>query len=173
MANHSYVKLPTKITGEAAEQLLQDVVRDLWGGRLVVKSYVGPDSTPDRLSWDVYLPNSGTPDEARAMVLGKAPEDDYGFSAWYHTQDASWEFRHPFNHWERWAQDKVQHTIARRMGVENYSDDGTSKPLKVDPDELRDTYRQYVIRNFKEPYRAEDLEGFERHTSSAPEGFRE
>lgn len=164
MANHSYVKSPTPMTGNAAEQLLQAVVQDLWGGRLLVK--VIPGSPPDRLSWDVYLPNSSMPDQW-AMVLWEAPlweasENGYGFLVWYHLQEDSWEFRHPFNSWERWAQDKVQHTIARRMGVETYQDD-----------ELRDTFRQYVTRNFKEPYRAEDLEWLERYMASAPKGFRE
>jgi hypothetical protein len=173
MANHSYVTTPSPLTGEAAEQLLQDVVRHLWDSRLVVKSYVGVDTTPGRLSWEVYLPNSGMTDDHRAMVYGKAPDDDFGFMVWYNTLNGLWEFRHPHNSWERWAQDKVQHTIARRMGVSTYVDDGTSKPLKVDPDELRDTFRQYVVRNFKEPYKAADLEWFKRCLSYAPEGFRE
>lgn len=173
MANHSYVEMPTKLTGEAAEQLLRSVVHDLWDGRLIIQSHEGAGNSSRCLIWTVYLPNSGIPDDSRAMVNGKAPEDDYGFEVWYHPQDGSWEFRHPHNSWERWAQDKVQHTIAHRQGVKNYRDDGTSKPLKVDPEELRQTFRQYVTRNFKEPYKAEDVEWFERCLAHAPEGFRQ
>lgn len=103
----------------------------------------------------------------------KGPGEDFGFVVWYHTDRGLWEFRHPPNGWERWAQDKVQQTIAHRMGILTYRDDGSGEPLKVDPQELRDTYRQYITRKFTQPYKAKDVKWFEQCMAHAPEGFRE
>ncbi len=173
MANHSYVKMPTKIAGEAAEQILLNVVKELWGERLVVESYEGPDAEKGRLSWRVYVPNSAAKDDQHAMKFMKAPDEDFGFVVWYRVNKAYWDFRHSYNSWESWAQNKVQHTIARKMGIPTYEDDGTDDPQKVDPEELRNTYYQYVTRNFPKPHSASDKSWFDRCLSYAPEGFRE
>jgi hypothetical protein len=172
MANHSRVHLKRKITVEEAERLLRKTVNAVLGPTVVVESYepeLGTD--PGRRSWHVFIPGSEQNEDA-AWRLMKAPEDPFGFLVWFHPKGC-WEFRHPSNNWEWWAQDKIQHEIARALDVKTYQDDGSGKPQKVDPEARKSTYRQYITRNFKEPLSAEDQEWIDSLMNRAPEGFRE
>lgn len=166
MANHSYVHLDRKISVEDADRLLRKVVNAAWGDRAVVE-----ECAPEhgRRSWRVFLPGTELHEDV-AMTYNKAPDDPFGFEVWYLLAKATWEFRHPSNMWEWWAQDKVQHEIAQALGIKMLENDGLTR---VDTSVHKTTYRQHITRNFKPPYTAEDQRWFDKLLAIAPEGFRE
>jgi hypothetical protein len=168
MANHSYVELNRAMASfEEADQLIKSVVRDIWGERLQVE--YRPGWSEHEHTWLILIPGSQASAQ-QAKVYMTAPGEPFGFTAYLSKKLDCWEFRHPFVHWEHWAQDLVQHTIAKTLGVKTLDNDG---PTKVNPDELRKTYRAYITRNFQEPYTAEDQAWFDNLLARAPEGFRE
>jgi hypothetical protein len=171
MANHSYVHLSRKITVEEAERLLRRLVNAIWGPKMLVQPYTEA-TEKERRSWWVHLPGSEL-NEDEALKFMKPPSEPFGFLVWFHPSKSYWEFRHPMNNWEWWAQDKLQQEIARALGVKTYTDDGTATPQKVDPDALKNSYREYITRNFKQPYTPEDQRWFDSLLARAPEGFRE
>lgn len=167
MANHSYVHLNTQITVESAEKRLKDLVSALWGNTLVVERYEVKDK--ERFAWHVFAPGTELSEET-AMEYNKAPDDPFGFLAWYCPSKAFWEFRHPSNPWEWWAQDKLQQTLALSYDIRVFENDGLQE---ANPDGLKKTYREYIMRNFHKPYNADDLKWLEGRMSYVPEGFRE
>lgn len=171
MANHSYVNMKKALTFEEGQALLRKVVAMIWGERVAVSHR--PDSTmTDYHVWAVHAPGTIPADYRDSM---KASNEDFGFTVWLSRDGHMWEFRHPFNGWEHWAQDKVQHTLARVLGITWYTDDGTLPDReKVDPDALKDTYRAFLRRNYKDEELDEGTQAFHEHLlSMAPEGFRE
>lgn len=168
MANHSYVDGP-KLKKSDALQTLESAVKSVLGDRLEVVEL--SDTTKD-VHWVVQLPNSAIEDKAEAGSKLLAPGEAYGFLVQYHC-DGMWEFRHPFNQWEHWAQNKIQNVIAQVLGVTTYRDDSTDEPIKVDPSELKDSFRAFITRNFKAPYSESDQAWFDKLLGYAPEGFRD
>lgn len=137
MANHSYVDGP-KLSKKAALQTLENAVKSVLGDQLEI---VELSDTTKCVHWVVHLPNSAIEDRAAAGRISKASGEAYGFLVQYHC-DGAWEFRHPYNQWERWAQDKIQQVIAQVLGVTTYRDDSTDEPIKVDPtEELEATWQ--------------------------------
>jgi hypothetical protein len=171
MANHSYVQSDRKISVEEAERLLRKIVNAAWGDRVVVEEY-----TPEHLveagrrSYRVFIPGTEIQGEKAAWKYMKASNEPFGFLVWFHPKTATWEFRHPPNNWEWWAQDKVQHAIAEALDVKTLENDG---PTKVDTSVHKATYLQHITRNFKQPYKEDDRKWFDRLLATAPEGFRE
>ncbi len=168
MANHSYIKLDRKITVEEAERLLRKIVNASWGDRVVVEEYEDK-AERGRRSWHVFAPGTELHEDV-ALNCNKAPDDPFGFTVWFYPNKALWEFRHPSNLWEWWAQDKVQHQIAQALGMKTLENDGLTK---VDTSTHKDTYRQHITRNYKPPFTADDQKWFDRLMTQVPEGFRE
>lgn len=172
MANHSRVTLKRKISVEEAERLLRKTVNAVLGPKVLVESYEPEKGAESgRRSWHVYIPGSEQKEDA-ALRYMKAADDPFGFMVWFHPKGC-WEFRHPPNNWEWWAQDKIQHEIARALDIKTYQDDGSDKPQKVDPEARKSTYRQYITRNFRTPLSAKDQEWINGLLATAPEGFRD
>src|SRR6185369_9754240 len=108
MANHSYVHPVQNMTGVEAKALLKRVVDFIWPEKgFVVEPFAVEGAERGQLTWMVHLPGSEL-DENNHNVskFMKAPGETFGFIVQFNTQKAYWEFRHPPNNWERWAQDK-------------------------------------------------------------------
>lgn len=165
MANHSYIDIEPGITSSEAHELICSVVQSFWGDRVRV------DQSPDNpRSWIVVVPDSAASRHSK-MFEG----EDFGFCIWL-SRNNMLEFRHPLNNWEWWAQNKVEQQLAFELAKTRkvvWTDDSTDGPQKFDPNECRDTYRQYITRKFKEPYSEDDLAWFDNLLKRAPEGFRD
>ena len=155
---------------DAAEAVLKEIVHGLWNQRLSILKV--PLSERDRIlysaMWHVVIPGTGL-NEASALDKDKAPADEFGFEVWLDIDGTVWEFRHPSNHWERWAQDKVTHILAKRYGT-HIQDDGVGR-MEADPEALKDSFTLFVGRNFPEPRSDSTKKWIARHLAQAPAGF--
>jgi hypothetical protein len=157
---------------DAAEALLRSVVESFWGDRLKVTRETQFEDDIHVGAWSVILPGTEL-SNVEALKWNKAPEDPFGFVVYLCSEGLVWEFRHPPNLWEHWAQDKVQHTIAQKFET-SIDDEGVGE-IQADPAGLKDTYFAYMRRNFTNAQMLTDdgQKWFDYVRSQAPKGFQD
>jgi hypothetical protein len=171
MANSSYILMVDPIEENAATKILKVAAQEVLGSNHRIERVVDWEKSDSALArvWSVYLPGTEIISHREAMQQRKAPDEPYGFMVFLSKSLGQWEFRHPGNPWEMWAQNRVQQLIARHFGLTTYRDEGTEDPIPVDPDALKTTFKEYLI--FKSGGKLSDI--FKYEISTAPEGFRD
>jgi hypothetical protein len=171
MANSSYVLMVDPIEENAATKILKVIAQEVLGPGYRVERVVDWEKSNSALArvWSVYLPGTEVISHQRALQQRKAPDEPYGFMVFLSKDLKQWEFRHPWNPWERWAQNRIQQLIARHFGLTTYRDEGTESPMPVDPDALKATFKEYLV--FRSGGDLPDV--FKHELSTAPEGFRD
>ncbi len=159
------------IEENAATKVLKTIAQKVLGLNLRVERVVDWEKSDSSLArvWSVYLPGTEIISHREAMQQCKAPDEPYGFMVFLSKDLKQWEFRHPLNPWERWAQNRVQQLIARHFGLTTYRDEGTEDPMPVDPEALKTTFKKYLV--FRSGGELPDISKYE--LSTAPKGFRD
>jgi hypothetical protein len=171
VANYAYIRVRVSPGATKAKRvegfepiLKRCVLKALdkrWKVELADFEDVGP-------TWTVTLPGTGLPlPEANKRMM--APDQDIGFTV--SINDRCVAFRHVPNHFETWAQGRVEEELAEYYGRGVFFD-ATSRTKAPKAREYRvgKTFQQYMARNFKKPLSAEDKTYLERYKMSAPEG---
>lgn len=150
MANSSYVRTPQLFYRQVGG-VLRTIVKLLFNDKLHVEVLSDTTRGEEHASaWAVFLPNSEIKTATEAGQYNVAPGDPFGFSVFYIHRDSDFEFRHPLNHWERWAQMRVEHLIAE-MFATNIRDEGRDETIQPTFDALQKTYVAYMLRNAAKP----------------------
>lgn len=167
MAGSDFVSAASVVNPEDADKLLQQIVFDCWGDRVqVVRKPEREVMLAQARVWMVVVPGSAL--ETRKDHCLKVPGEDFGFPVYL--VESTWEFRHPLNLWERWAQQMVLQRIAAYYGVKYFKDwDGWHKPH---PERLGKTFKEHLELGYPEP-RSEDAKLWINHQLEwAPDGFQ-
>lgn len=145
MANHSYVTMTQAISTEQADSLLREVLLDLFGTtfRVVEREDLNKPWKAAQV-WFVSIPGS-------APAKDPTQPEDYGFLVFLQENSSVWEFRHPLNRWERWAQARFYHTLAHKLNCD-ISDDGIATSFSARPEYLdHATFFDFVTRHLPKP----------------------
>lgn len=171
MANHTLIRLGVRHEWYEAERLLVSAVKDSLGDPFEVRhenrASVKQLWPRAKCIWFVHLP------ETKPRGNPMQP-DDYGFMVIFNNYSRQeWEFRHPINAWEYWAQSRVSHTLAKQYGLRLYND-GEDEYHDPNPEILaHPTYAEYLSRNYQKPVESRDRVFLQRLLDTwAPPGYR-
>jgi hypothetical protein len=160
MANYTYIAISV-VHEDFLNDLRGAVARTLdsrWEVRI-------RDNEP---TFEVYLPDTAVDTLAEANKRYLAPNEDVGFSvALQHDRIA---FRHGLNQFERWAQGRVEEELADFYNVGVFDATDKTRPPGTRIYRTRQTYFEYLSRNFKRPLSTGDSEYLETFRYQVPEG---
>jgi hypothetical protein len=171
MANSSYVRTP-QLFYRQVDSLLKTVVKLLFKDQFFVVGFTQADEFREGQSvtaWAVTMSDSAILDHTEAMKRAKAAGEPFGFSVYYHHGDRQLEFRHPFNGWEWWVQQRVQHAIAELFDSD-IQDDSQEEHLKANLAQFKDSYIAYLARRYKRPLNVDDMRRLQDQLAYMPPG---